>query len=312
MKKNITKKLLAVFTFAVIFTGLSQAQILTDYVQSTGAEAADTVTVNSTTRLYVLPDPVYSPSYVASTNAGLGGNELWEWYNSTDGTGTVLKAGANENWIEFTWGAAPATYPISVVESNSAVSCDGSATTINVEIIAEPTVAYTAADGGGIFGSSGSPFSFCENDARLGTDAAQATFTHGMSGSPSLQVQYTLTVDTSHNAGTSWGNIAAMTQTYAGTAGTQQAVTGTTHNLTAPAGGFVPVTDGVDYPTRFTYTLTGVNDRITRKCDYLTNSAAAATAWSWFDTTDLETIVITVNPVPVTGPIYHISNMWAN
>lgn len=312
MKKKITRNLVAAFATTVLFAGLAQAQILTDYVQSTGVEATDTVTVNSTTRLYVMPDPVYSPSYVASTNANLGTNQRWEWYPSADGSGVAIKAAANENWIEYTWGAAPTTYPISVIESNSAVSCAGSVSTINVEIIAEPTVAYTAADGSGIFGSAGSPFSFCEGDARLGTDAVQATFTHGMTGSPSLQVEYTLAVDTSHNGGGSWTNIPAMTQSYDGASGAQQAVTGTTHNLTAPAGGFVPLTDGVDYPTRFTYTLTGVNDRITRKCDYLTNSAAAATAWSWYDTTDLETIVIVVNPTPVTGPIYHISNMWAN
>lgn len=311
MKKNFTKKLLAAFAVAMLFTGLSQAQILTDYVQSTGSEATDTVTISSTTRLYAYPDAVYSPSYNASTNANLGANQTWTWYNGTDATGTEIKAAANENWIEFTWPGTAQTYPVAVVEANSAVSCDGSATTINVEIIAEPTVTFTSADGSGIFGSAAAPFAFCENDTRLGTDAVQGTFTHGMSGSPSLQVQYSLTVDTSHNAGASWTNIAAMTQTYSGAAGTQQAVTGTTHNLTAPAGGFVCVTDGVDYPTRFTYSINGVNDRISRKCDYLSNSGAAATGWSWYDTT-AETLVIVVNPVPVTGPIYHISNMWAN
>jgi hypothetical protein len=310
MKKNFTKKLLAAFAVAMLFAGLTQAQILTDYVQSTGSEAIDTVTISSTTRLYVYPDAVFSPSYNATTNAGIGSNQRWTWYNGTDATGTEIKAASNDNWIENTWPGTAQTYQVAVVESNSAVTCDGSATTIDVEVIASPTVTYTSADGSGIFGSSAT-HTYCENDARLGTDAAQATFTHGMTGSPSFQVQYTLVVDTSHSNGTTWTTIAAMTQTYSGAAGTQQAVTGTTHNLTAPAGGFVCVTDGVDYPTRFTYTLTGVNDRVSRKSDYLSNSAAAATGWSWYDTTT-ENLVVEVYPVPVTGPIYHISNMWAN
>lgn len=313
MKKTNILKIAFTLVFAFVITGAS-AQILTDYIlTAAGVESEDSVTVNSTTRLYAYPDAVFSPTYDAATNANLGATAQWTWYNSADGSGGAIKAAANENWIEMTHGAAPVTYPVSVEESNTAGGCVGAVTTVNVEIIAEPTVIPTVADGTPIFGSAGSPFTFCETDARLGTDNAQATMSSAIIGNPSFQLQYTLEVDTNMNGDATWQNIPAMTQTYSGAAGTQQAAatTGsTTHDLTLPAGGFVCVTNVVDYPTRFTYTITGINDRISRKSNYLTNSAQAATGWSWYDTTDLETIVITVNPTPVTGPIYHISNMW--
>lgn len=316
MNKKITQRIFAALAVALFFTGLINAQILTDYLsQATTGETIDTVTVGSTTDYYVYPDLVYSPSYNPATNANLGANEAWTWdLTAAGGSTDVTPGGSDANYIRITWTGTAGQYTVGVDESNTSLSCAGSTTTITVDVIAEPTMAFTAADGGGVFGSAAAPFAFCEGDARLGTDVVQAALTHGMNGSPSFQVQYELTVDTSADGGTTWTNIAGLTQTYSGAAGTQQASTTTTHNLTLPAGGFVAIANGggLQRPTRYTYNLDGINDRITRKCDYITNSAAAATAWSWFDTTDQETLVIVVNPTPVTGPIYHISNMWAN
>jgi hypothetical protein len=307
MNKRFTTRLMAAFAVATLLTAGANAQILTDYViQTSAGQSVDTVTVNSTTRLYVYPDMIYSPSYNRTTNAGLGANERWTW------SGGVTKAAANENWIEQTW-AATGTVIVNVAESNSAVSCPGSTSTINVQVIATPTVTFTATNATPVFGSAGSPFTFCENDPRLGTDNVQAAFTSGISGNPSYQIQYAITVDTSSDGGATWSNIAARTQTYSGAAGTQQTSNTTTSNLTAPTSGFValPNGGGLQRPTRFTYTINGVNDRISRKSNYLTNSTRTATAWTWYDTA-AETVVIIVNPTPVTGPIYHISNMWAN
>lgn len=307
MNKRFTKNLMAAAALMLFFVAGAQAQILTNYViQTNTGETVDTVTVNSTTRLYVMPDPVYSPSYNATTNANIGVNETWTWSNG------VTKAASGENWIEQNW-TATGTVTVDVVEANTTVSCAGSTSTINVEVIDEPTVTYTSVDGSPVFGSAASPFSFCESDGRLTTDYVQAAFTSEIAGNPSYQIQYTITVDTSSDGGSTWSNIAARTQTFAGSSSTQQASNAATLNLTVPTGGFVAIANASadQRPTRFTYTLNGVNDRISRKSDYLTNNTAAATAWSWYDTT-AETVVIVVNPSPVTGPIYHISNMWAN
>ncbi len=304
MNKRITQKVLT--AVAVAFFGLSvNAQILTDYVQAVGFNSIDTVTTGATYRLYVLPDAVFSPGYSATTNLPLGVNQRWTW------TGDYTKVATNENWIQFTAGAV-GTDNVTVIETNTALVCDDGGETITIEVIPTPTVTFTAADGTPVFGSAGSPFNFCETDARLGTDAAQAVLANaGLTAAPRFQIQYALTVDTNQNGDGTWGNIAALTQSYLGAAGLQQAVTGTTHDLTDPAGGFVCITDGVDYPTRYTYTISGATDRISRKGNYLTNATQVATGWTWYDTAP-ETLVIVVNPVPVTGPIYHISNLWAN
>lgn len=309
MNKRITQKVLT--AVAITFFGLSvNAQILTDYVEAVvgGPEEIDTVTTGVTMRYYVLPDPVFSPSYDAATNTNLGVNQRWTW---TSAQAAFTKAAANENFILFTAPAA-GNYTTTVVETNLGLSCDDGGQTITIEVIPASTVIFTAADGGGIFGSAAAPFNLCETDLRLGTDNAQATLANAvLAATPSFQIQYALTVDTNQNGDGTWGNIAALTQPYLGTAGNQQAVTGTTHDLTLPAGGFVCITDGVDYPTRYTYTISGVTDRISRKGDYIANPTQAATGWTWYDT-GAQSLVIVVNPVPVTGPIYHISNLWAN
>jgi hypothetical protein len=319
MKKNFTKKLLAAFAVAMLFAGLTQAQILTDYVQSTGSEAIDTVTVSSTTRLYAYPDAVFSPSYNATTNAGRGSNQRWTWYNGTDATGTEIKPASNDNWIEFTWPGTAQTYPVAVVESNSAVSCNGSATTINVEVIASPTVTFNTTDGTPVFyGTTGVPVSICESDARVGTDYFQATVSHGIADNNDsrIQLHYKIIVDTSNDAGSTWTNIVADSGLYYnGTQVTTLTAPGVSHNLAVPpntgsgTSGFVAINGAM---TRYTYSLIGVTDKISRKSDYDGSILPGAlTGWTLYDTT-VESAAIVVNPVPVTGPIYHISNTWAN
>ncbi|MGE0090713.1 MAG: hypothetical protein AB7S50_14670 [Bacteroidales bacterium] len=309
MKKTNFLKFALTLVMAFVIYG-ANAQILTDYVQAVaaGPEEIDSVITGTTTRLYVYPDLNFSPTFDPATNGGLAGSQVWEWYPSSDGSGVAIKGAANENWLEYTWGAA-GLFPVSVIESNSLLSCDGSVSTIDVRILPEPTVAFTSVDGTPVFGSAASPFSYCESEARLLTDYPQATITSNISGMPSYQIQYSLVVDTTHSGGATWTAIPASGLTYDGAAGTQQIVTGSTHNLNRPVAGFIAI-DG--RPTRYTYSLNGVTDRITRKCDYLTNSAKAANAWTWYDDVTPETMVILVNPAPVTGPIYHISNMWAN
>ncbi len=330
MNKRITKKIFAALAVATFFIGGVNAQILTDFVEATaGVESVDTVTISSTTRLYVYPDVYYAPTYARATNTNIGSNE-WTWYNSVDNSGPVIKAAANENWIEFTWPATAQTYPVAVYESTTgAGGCEGSVSTINVEVIGTPTVTYTADNAGADI--IGTDISVCESDAARLTDIVQLAFTQaGIIGNPSYQAQYTLTVDTiALGDGAPVAPVIA-TESFLGSAGTQVASNAATLDLAQPVdhgdgAGFVCITNagGESRSTVYTYSLTGVNDRISRKSDYngtweadagYTPGLAYDSAfdnWTWYDTT-AETIAITVNPVPVTGPIYHISNMWAN
>lgn len=314
MKKNITKKLLAAFAVAILFTGLSQAQILSDYIESVtgGAEEIDSVTVGATTRLYVMPDLVFSPSYNATTNANLGADQRWTW------SGDYSKGAANENWFDNTWGST-GNYKIKVIESNVNFVCTDPGDSIYVEVIDAPAVTFNTTDGTPVFyGTSGSPLSLCESDNRTLTDYFQALVTHEIADDADsrIQLHYKITVDTSDDAGATWTNIPADSGLYYnGTQVTALTVPGQSHNLAVPpnagsgTSGFVAINGAM---SRYTYSLVGITDKISRKSDY--NGVilpTATTGWTLYDTT-VETAVVIINPVPVTGPIYHISNTWAN
>jgi len=61
--------------------------------------------------------------------------------------------------------------------------------------------------------------------------------------------------------------------------------------------------------TRYTYTLSGVNDRISRKSDYIpVTRDGTQGSWTEYGGADLSWVVI-VRPAPVTGPIYHLPNL---
>ena len=282
---------------------------------STASEAIDTVTVGATIPYYVQPDAYFNPSFstiadtasVESTFAWdvtgvTGASLIWQSVNATAGNG---------NYVEVNFGNTNgAGQTISVLETAPAGCNAGSAITMEVRVIGTPAVSFSPDNAGTVLGGSGATLSFCEGDARL-SDVVQLAFTQAdLPNNPSYLASYEITVDTIQ-ADATVSNIGARTETFSGASAV--ASNANTLDLAQPTGGFVCITNGsgVKRSTVYKYTILGVNDRISRKSDYLTNSAGAATGWTLYDT-NAETVQITVNPVSVTGPIYHISNMWAN
>ena len=330
MNKRITKRLLAAVAVVSFFVFGANAQYFGDYVSATTAgETIDTVTVGTQTGFYAEPDPYYSPSYNTATNTGLGANQLWDW-TITPATGTASGTEATSgnylqvlgdtmNYLEVVWGAGTGTVTLDVAERNSSTTCAGSTQSITVQVIGTPTVTYSAdaANGAAVGGIIGTDISVCESDADRLNDIVQLAFTQaGITGNPSYKAQYTITVDTL-TIGTGVP-VTLATESFTAAGGTQVSSNAATLNLAQPVdhgdgAGFVCITNagGDKRGTVYTYTIAGVNDRISRKCDFLSNTTNVAAGWSWYDTT-AETIAVTVNPAPVTGPIYHISNMWAN
>lgn len=306
--KSITKKsflklamiLVAAFMFAV--NGVN-AQILTDY-----QDVNETVyqTVSKDFRLYVLPDPVYSPDHVAATNADLGPTAQWTWAWTVDAVAGPGKAAANENWVQMT-DPAIGTYVFTVIESNTAFACEDAGTTKTVEVIAAPTATITTAD-----------ISEC------GDQLAQAINIRIVENVPDALATYAFavveTVDNVDINGTVTSAITSATPvdfTLAakgaadGGAGWTAASPDFDYDFTSSA---LTVQNGL--PTRYTYTLVkatddpgaaadGIISAITQKSDYLTGGDYTTYAF-----TDNQ-VVFTVNPTPVTGPIYHIPNDFA-
>jgi hypothetical protein len=288
-----------------------------DYEAISGDQATDidSVTVGSTTRLYVKPDAYFHPGYVTpawTLTAGF----TWTW--AIPGAAGTADAGevTTDEWVQVDWsGTAGGPYNVVVTEAAPAAfgSCTGD-TNVYVEVVASPTVTFTADNPGTIIGAD---LTVCEGDARL-TDVVQAT----LAGIRTFQLDWSLEITTrdvtdavvayfDDDNATKLGAPGNAIE-YPRATGNQQTVNATTLDLTKATGGFISIEDpddNIKRQTVYIYSVNAVNDRISRKSDYLTNPTALATGWTWYDTT-AETITIRVNPAPVTGPIYHIPNDW--
>ncbi|MBN2610088.1 MAG: hypothetical protein JXB00_00880 [Bacteroidales bacterium] len=317
---NLLKLITGIAMSLFVANGLFAQVEVSDYTAISGAATEiDSVTVGSTTRLYVKPDAYFHPNYTAVGTWALTPNFTWTW-NVPGGAGTV-DAGetTNDVWVQVDWsGTAGGPYNVTVTETAPAAfgGCSGD-TNVYVSVIASPTVTFTADNPGTIIGTN---LTVCEGDARL-SDNVQATLT----GIRSWQLDWHLQITTrdvtdavvayfDDDNATKLG-AAGNALEYPRATGLQQTVGAAagTYNLAKPTGGFISIEDpddNVKRQTVYIYSLNAVNDRISRKSDYLGNPTELATGWTWYDTT-AETITIRVNPAPVTGPIYHIPNNWA-
>lgn len=314
--RMVTSVAIALFVANGLF---GQVQGGADYVAISGAATEiDSVTVGTTTRLYVKPDAYFHPGYV-TPGWTLTADFTWTWDISA-AVGSAVDAGESTNdvWVQVDWsGTAGGPYSIKVTETAPAAfgGCSGD-TNVWVSVIPSPTITFTANNPGTIIGAN---ITVCEGDALL-AGVVQATLT----GIRSLQLQWTLEIATLdatsakdeyfNLAKTSLGGAQAFAVNRAGTVANPQEtdINALTFNLNRPTdGNYTAIQPGAfKKSTVYTYVINGVNDRISRKSDYLSNPTKAATGWDWYDTT-AETITIRVNPAPVTGPIYHIPNNWA-
>lgn len=314
MKKTNFFKMVMTLVMAFMVTGA-----FAQWIPST-TQPTDTVTLGKNVPYFVEPDAYFSPAWTGGATGPDSGNATttFNWSVPTvpvGGTATPTDVTANDNYIEYAFTGATGAYQIQVTET--ANSCAGSAVTQDVEVINAPDFAINTAAG-----YISADITACEGDAALG-DIVGVTLSTDIAQNPSFQLGWQLEIKTLTSGGADdqfydEGNLAtapvsgvpvAIDSTF--TSGTQETgINTTTFDLTKPADGFIAIDDGGKQTTVYTYTVNGVNDRISRKSNYLTNSIADPTAWDVYGTA--ATIVITVNPAPVTGPIYHISNMWAN
>ncbi len=327
MYKKLTMKSLAAFAVAMFFSFSLSAQILTDYVEGgTGGvagEVIDTVTVG-TAHLYIAePDPYYNPSWAAATNTTVAATSTWTWFSALNASShslSSLTANTADNTITFTAGATAGLDSIGVYEGSTLGNiCDGDTSYLKIQVIDASSVDFYD-DASNLYYSSYGQFSndtleVCEGDAQLLLNLAVA-FTSTINGNPSYQLDYELNVYTVNAAGTA---TLEGTETYETASNTQAtAIYGPNYDIYRPTSGDGYADDygcmtvsGSKVQTVYDYTLDGVSDRISRKADYSSGGyTATKSVWSLFDTT-ADRFVIVVNPAPVTGPIYHISNTWA-
>lgn len=300
-----TKNLLKLaFTMVAMFviTG-AMAQTYPTAIETDYKDVTETVyqTAGKTFRLYVAPDPVFSPDYDGDGTPAYNALSTWRWVTGASyAAGAPLKDWSNENYVEIVNpSAGTTTYWVS--ERFNALCNDATGKSKVVTVIAAPTMQISTAD----------------LSTTCGSAAAQTITLAITEAVPSTWATYAFSISEQVQ---NWDDINGTGATTLSTNATF--VDEPTNSKVAPSGG-----DNPDYThtfntsaldllnskiTVYTYTLgrpsdmgagdAGVVSAISHKSDYIGGTTiahpfGAKTTW--------QAIIV---PTPVTGPIYHIPN----
>ena len=305
MKKSTLMKLalsvVAVFVYVGAMAQTYPAVIQTDYVQ-TGAETTYQTTGYGL-RLYVAPDPAYSPSYTGGAT-GINPSSWWLW--SIDNFATAPLKDAQENWIAIPAGSLPAVGSITtyyVKERIGAAGCvDASPINQVITVTGAPSADIIGVGTGTWIDLNADKLTFmmCQENV---TDNITVTFTEpslpGASGFNKYTYGLTQT-RTSYNAdgtiNTTEVSTTPVTPSSAVASMVASPVTYTTANMT--------YLGGLRTKYEFTLTPSTIGSQISRISQYRANSAAA---YAYY-TGAVTKVTYWLNLVPTTGPIYHIPN----
>jgi len=264
--------------------------------------------VGTTIPLYNQPDSYYHPNY----DPGAGSFELtdgftWEWA-VTAGDPAEVSFSINNSDDVYTAVTIDAvgSYTISVKEIAPAAfnSCESDEVEIDIEVVTEPE----ATIGGD------ADYEACENDLSGLPAVINLTTSEGWQN---YRVVWNLQIHTLDNLGAidfyyddENGANPDAGQKYAveyDAAGPYEMTTASTDNIITVAAFNVIANQA----TVYTYTLVSVNDQASRFGDFITLDGDASDASAFWYNPMPEVITVVVNPVPVTGPIYHIPATWA-
>jgi hypothetical protein len=293
-------------------------------------------TIGKDFRLYVAPDPIYSPGYNgAGTTATISPNSTWTWtYATLTGVpATTVPSAAQTNWVEFTGSATTtAVIPVSVVENNSLSGCASSTPVVqNVQFVNTPDATVSVPALSAYWTNTATVGQTITSRACVsaitGTETVRATITEDANiptafRAYSFKIVQTIQNLTSDLSGTDGAaaSIDLVDYTLAAKLGGSGVVPGT-HSWTVATGFYtfptatLAVTNGK--PTRYTYsiqpsgTAIGIVSAISQKSDALENLGGTVANGYAYGLAGVVNYAFIVLPSPVTGPIYHISNSFA-
>jgi hypothetical protein len=321
MNKRMTRNFLAATLVATLFVGGALAQSTdvpgTAANYASGAVQGTTYIMEGTTvPLYAEPDAYFHPGYDPDVANSLTAGFTWTW----DDGGAPLTFSQNnvqDNYVAVTapaGSAAGSPYTVTVTENAPAAygGCSGPQTNLTVNVVTQPNVTIAAA----------ATYTFCEGAAGLPADI-QSTITGGWQNyrlvwnleiatlDAALAKEFYYTDET--GAGQSVPQIYAVNYT---TAAPQAIATAAAAPDLMTVAAFNVIDNngaaaGGDAITVYTYNLVSINDQASRYGDFITlgGGAPANAAFTYFAAADQ--VIVTVYPAPVTGPIYHITNTWA-
>jgi len=287
MKKTNFLKIALTLVMAVAFIGVfGQAK---DANLTVNNATAHTVTVNKAIPFYVTPDPYFNPNYTLVGGWVVSGTETFLWNSDGTLTGTS-NPGTDATYSSTSVINPDITFPVTgayVIGARESADCFGTIQLQTVNVIAAPTTD---------FGGRADDLDNCGNLA-----AMDVLFDIDVNTATTFWVDYTLTID----------NLLADKVTLDANIST----TPTANKVYAAAGDGLVLENRAftvqnTKVTRYTYTLTGINDAVSRVSDYIAPNGRAwpiATFTNYAAGADDE-FVIVVLPAPTTGPIFHLAN----
>lgn len=242
----------------------------------TASENIDSVTTTAVLRYFILPDATTNPSYDAENNpltSTLSSSFAWNKANTSgtaDGAIALVTGYAGyTNYKQVTF-SGTGTMTLSSLETSAAGCASAAPTTINIEVIARPTIQFsstssavcrTQADGSVNYSLTGLPLSW----------------TSSVAGKRQLKVNISISCSNAGFGGAQTFNNVLITETGAGTA-----------TIDCPI--------ALNYYGLYTITLTQVNDRIGVKSS-INGTIGASNAYTFL-----------ISRTPVSGAMLHVPN----
>jgi hypothetical protein len=263
--------------------------------------------------MYALPDAYYHPNYdVAGAVWTLTDGFTWTWSGTATTSLTVTQASPDDNYVTVAAAAGDAgNYVLSVTENAPAAygGCSGPQVDLNITVVEQPDITI----------GGNATYNFCEGDPGLPANI-QSVITGGWQN---YRLVWTLEIATLDDASAKefyyddeTGLNPAGAQKYAveyTDAVPQEIATIAAAPDLMTVADFLVINNGTrDAVTVYTYVLTSINDQAARFGDFITLNGGNPTPDQFGYNAAGETVVVTVYPAPVTGPIYHISNSWNN
>ncbi|NOQ27754.1 MAG: hypothetical protein GQ564_20515 [Bacteroidales bacterium] len=272
---KIAFTLVLAISFSVAFGQAKDANLTED-------QTVDMVmTVGTEVPFYVAPDAYFNPGYVGP---GWTITSSFLWSFAVDPASFSFDAVNTATTIapDITIGTA-GSYVLNVVET-STDGCAGTTRSVNVDVLDAPTADFSVGD-----------VEQCgDYTAAVLVDIADNTATL-------FEVDYTLVVQNYlADKVTVDGAVISTTPITDVALGTP----GAAQTLIASA------TYGVlnTKVTRYTFTIDGVNDAVSRVSDYIPSIRDGAAANTLYASLTDDTFIVTVLPSPTTGPIFHLAN----
>lgn len=272
---KIAFTLVLAISFSVAFGQAKDANLTED-------QTVDMVmTVGTEMPFYVTPDSYFNPAYVGP-GWTVTSSFLWSF--------TVNPASFSFDAVNTATTIAPditigtvGSYVLNAVET-SVDGCTGTTRSVNVDVLAAPTADFSVGD-----------------VEQCGDYTAAVLVDIADNSATLFEVDYTLVVQNYLADKVTADGAVLSTTPYTDVA------------LGAPGAGqtlIASATYGVlnTKVTRYTFTIDGVNDAVSRVSDYIPSIRDGAAANTLYASATDDTFIVTVLPSPTTGPIYHLAN----